>query len=157
MTHAARCAVLAAFFLAITEQLSLANLALALGVGGVSAWVWSRGSERVPGAPVLGRILLAPWLVAGFVLLLVRGAVTTLRAFAKRGRNTPTRTVEVRVGERTEIGADLSALLASSAPGSILDEATDETMRFDELGSDPERARDAHQRFYERFQRKVRP
>ena len=68
--------------------------------------------------------------------------------------------VSVPVGERTETGVAVSALVSTLSPGTFLIDVDQErgTMLIHTIdASDPDAVRRAHQNFYERYQKRVFP
>jgi multicomponent K+:H+ antiporter subunit E/multicomponent Na+:H+ antiporter subunit E len=95
---------------------------------------------------VLADVVLGTWDVA-------------LRVVGVRGLEQPG-VVRVPIGERSERGVAVSALVTTLSPGSVLVDVDWE--RRDLVlhvidASDPDGVRDRHQRFYGRYQRRVIP
>lgn len=66
--------------------------------------------------------------------------------------------VKVPVGERTQTGVAVSALVTTLSPGEVLIEANDEFMLLHVIDAgDPDAVRRTHENFYQRYQRKVFP
>lgn len=66
--------------------------------------------------------------------------------------------VRVPVGERTPTGVAVSALVTTLSPGAFLVEANEEFMLIHLLdAADADAAREKHEEFYQRYQRKVFP
>jgi multicomponent Na+:H+ antiporter subunit E len=66
--------------------------------------------------------------------------------------------VKVPVGERTPTGVAVSALVTTLSPGAFLIEANEEFMLLHLIdGANPDAAREKHEDFYQRYQRKVFP
>ncbi|CAA9446316.1 MAG: hypothetical protein AVDCRST_MAG80-1810 [uncultured Rubrobacteraceae bacterium] len=66
--------------------------------------------------------------------------------------------IKVPVGERTPTGVAVSALVTTLSPGAFLVEANEEFMLLHLIdATDPVAAREKHEDFYQRYQRKVFP
>ncbi len=118
------------------------------------------GGPPAPVAGLAGRLLAFPLFAAATVLDIVRGTwavalvVLHLRPLRHPG------IVAVPIGERTPVGIAATALVATLSPGEFLVDIDWErrAMLLHVLdASDPEAVREAHERFYERYQRRVFP
>lgn len=115
--------------------------------------------EGPAGAPI-GRILWFPVFAAAVLADVIQGAWdVALRVMHLRRLERPG-LVRIPIGERSERGIGVSALATTLSPGSVLIEIDRE--RGDLLlhvidASDPDAVRDRHQRFYDRYQRRVFP
>lgn len=124
-------------------------------------------AERLPrpngpaGAPsMVLRLLWLPLFAAAVLWDVAIGTWdVTLRVLGLRAMRSPG-IVLVPIGERSEAGTAISALALTLSPGSLLLDVDRErgVMLVHEVdASDPEAVRARHQRFYERFQRRVFP
>lgn len=161
--------LLSAGVLAVVYALTLASLHpldLALGfLLGLGLTVLGRrlpdaGGDR-RGAPTpLGRLLGSPAFLGALLADVVRGTWdVALRVLHLRGVEHPG-IVLVPLGERTPIGVAVSALSTTLSPGSVLvdvDWAHRAMLVHVIDASDPDAIRAQHQRFYERYQRRVFP
>lgn len=107
-----------------------------------------------------GRVLGFGAFAAAVLADVIQGAWdVTLRVLHLRAIQQPG-IVRIPIGQRSERGIAVSALATTLSPGSVLIDIDRE--RGDLLlhvidASDPDAVRDRHQRFYERYQRRVFP
>lgn len=113
-----------------------------------------------PAGSPIGRMLWFPVFAAAVLADVARGTwdvalrVMHLRALERPGL------VRIPIGHRSERAIAVSALATTLSPGSVLIEI--DRQRGDLLlhvidASDPDEVRDRHQRFYDRYQRRVFP
>lgn len=119
-----------------------------------------RPSGPVGAPPLLMRLLWLPVFGAAVLWDVAIGTWdVTLRVLGLRAMRSPG-IVLVPIGERSETGTAISALALTLSPGSLLLDVDREqgVMLIHEVdASDPDAVRARHQRFYERFQRRVFP
>lgn len=119
-----------------------------------------RPAPEGPAGTPIGRILWFPVFAAAVLADVIQGAWdVALRVMHLRRLERPG-LVRIPIGERSERGIGVSALATTLSPGSVLIEIDRE--RGDLLlhvidASDPDAVRDRHQRFYDRYQRRVFP
>ena len=107
-----------------------------------------------------GRILAFVPFVAVALWDILRGTWTVSLVTLHVRELTTSGVVAVPVGERTDAGIAVSALVSTLSPGTFLVDVDRErgVMLIHTIdASDPESVRQDHQRFYERYQRKVFP
>jgi multisubunit Na+/H+ antiporter MnhE subunit len=114
-----------------------------------------------PGAPSpLARIAAFPLFAFGLLADVARGTWdVALRVVHLRPVEHPG-IVRVPIGDRTPLGVAVSALATTLSPGSVfidLDEEAGVMLLHVIDAADPDEVRAAHQRFYDRYQRRVFP
>lgn len=155
-------------FLALIFVLDLASLdpvdfviGLVIAVGAVvmfSPHLLERGGPSP--ISMVKRIMAAPWMLVGITLNIIKGTIDVsaivlgLRPLRQPG------IVAVPFGDRTRLGVVISSLETTLAPGSFLVDIDwqQRVMLIHAIdASDPDKVRNDHQEFYERFQKAVFP
>ena len=138
---------------------------LAIGGGVAAALLWGAraflfGGRPQPSPGLGGRLVAFVPFVAARIRDIVRGTcnvalvVLHLRPLRHPG------IVAVPIGERTRLGVAVSALVMTLSPGEFLVDVDWQrrAMLLHVLdASDPDAVREAHERFYRRYQRRVFP
>lgn len=156
-----RLAVCLVVWMAVLASAAPLDLVLGLVVAGALVLVPAPGDPIAHArVPVARRTLGVPRLVGAVVADVGRGTWdVALRVLHLREVEQPG-LVEVPIGERTELGLAVSALVTTLSPGTVLVDIDRErgVMVVHVIdASDPDRVREQHARFYEDAQRAVVP
>lgn len=147
--------LLAAVLLVMLGSVRPADLVLSILVGAGVVALFGHGGTggrfRIGGLPLL---------VAGTLLELLRGGWKTLRVLTGRDPWENVGNLEVPFGERSDLGAKITGLIATATPGSVLIDIDWEnrTMSFNLIdASDMDEGRAQLDGFYRRYQRRAVP
>jgi multicomponent Na+:H+ antiporter subunit E len=164
VTRVATAVVLvAAVYLLALASLDPVDVATAFVMASILLFALRRfllGRPGEPGPGLLARIVAFPLFAAAVIRDMTVGTwdvaliVLHLRPLRSPG------IVAIPFGERTQVGAAVSALVATISPGELLVDIDRErrVMLLHVIdATDPDEVRRRHQVFYERFQRRVFP
>lgn len=124
-------------------------------------WDFLRGDlDSPPGPPLISRIVHFPWFAAGVLKEITAGTwQVALIVLGIRRLHQPG-IVQIPFGERSPTGVVTTALAITLSPGELLIEIDEErrVLLLHVLDArDPDAVRDHHERFFQRYQRKVFP
>lgn len=160
MTRVVSTLVLAALYLGVLGSVALADIAIALLLGGLLAIALPSQGELRGAREALSRALLLPLFVVGVVREVLRGVagmtlvVLGVRDWRKQG------VLEVELSAESTLGITATALVTGLSPGSVvidIDYARRAMAVHVIDASDPARVQRNQERFYARFQRRVFP
>ena len=161
MSAALRVLGLCALYAVTLASADPLDLLAGLGLGSLLVATLGRPAPRGGEGPsAVARVAAFPLFAAGLLADIARGTWdVALRVVHLRPVDRPG-IVRIPLGDRTPLGIAVSALATTLSPGSVcidIDQDAGVMLLHVIDAADPDRVRDQHLRFYERYQRRVFP